>query len=119
MKERYEKLRRDVIECLAMLEALIDFGEGEDIEEGVWDAGETISSRTLTIVIKLIALLAQSQATRLLNSIRQILGDKSRGEVIREGIRLVIFGPPNAGKSTLLNYFGELAHVSRVMLMDS
>ena len=34
-------LREDVIKCLALLEALIDFGEGEDLEEGVYDQGSS------------------------------------------------------------------------------
>jgi hypothetical protein len=32
-------LRFDIISCLATVEALIDFGEGEDIEEGVYEQG--------------------------------------------------------------------------------
>jgi hypothetical protein len=35
----YEKLRSEIIHCLAMVEALIDFGEGEDIEDGVYEEG--------------------------------------------------------------------------------
>ena len=34
-----DSLREGIIKCLALLEALIDFGEGEDIEEGVYDQG--------------------------------------------------------------------------------
>jgi len=32
-------LREEIIGCLALVEALIDFGEGEDIEEGVFEEG--------------------------------------------------------------------------------
>ena len=32
-------MREDIVRCLALVEALIDFGEGEDIEEGVFDEG--------------------------------------------------------------------------------
>ncbi|PIL36674.1 hypothetical protein GSI_00363 [Ganoderma sinense ZZ0214-1] len=66
-RARLETLRNEVIQCLALVEALIDFGEGEDIEEGVYD----------------------------------------QGEIMRSGIRLAIFGPPNAGKSTLLNFLAQ------------
>ena len=32
-------MRARIIQCLATVEALIDFGEGEDIEEGVYHEG--------------------------------------------------------------------------------
>lgn len=35
------------------------------------------------------------------------LADDRRGEIMRSGLRLAIFGPPNAGKSSLLNFLGE------------
>jgi tRNA modification GTPase len=38
-RTRLEDLRSDIIQCLSMVEALIDFGEGEDIEAGVYDQG--------------------------------------------------------------------------------
>ncbi|KAF8630043.1 hypothetical protein AX15_003135 [Amanita polypyramis BW_CC] len=88
MRATYEELRTSIIKCLAMVEALIDFGEGEEIEEGVYDQ-------------------ATAQARQLLNTIRSYLADSRRGEVIRSGIRLAIFGPPNAGKSSLLNFLAQ------------
>lgn len=39
MDTKIEELRINVIKALAMIEALIDFGEGEDIEDGVYEAG--------------------------------------------------------------------------------
>lgn len=36
---QFEQLRTEIIGCLAKIEALIDFGEGEDIEEGVYEEG--------------------------------------------------------------------------------
>lgn len=38
-KKKYEEMRTRIIQCLATVEALIDFGEGEDIEEGVYLEG--------------------------------------------------------------------------------
>lgn len=46
-----DHLREDVIKCLALLEALIDFGEGEDLEEGVYDQGLSILDHFPTPVI--------------------------------------------------------------------
>ncbi|KAF8339098.1 uncharacterized protein EI90DRAFT_2908566 [Cantharellus anzutake] len=88
VKKRYEKLRKDIIGCLALVEALIDFGEGEDIEEGVYD-------------------VARAKALELRDTIARYLSDNRGGEIIRRGIRLAIFGPPNAGKSSLLNFLAQ------------
>ncbi|KAF9468779.1 tRNA modification GTPase TrmE, partial [Collybia nuda] len=88
VKAQFDELRSGIIRCLANVEALIDFGEGEDIEDGVYDH-------------------ARLQAQLLLVTIREHLDDKRRGEIIRSGIRLAIFGPPNAGKSSLLNFFAQ------------
>ena len=41
-------------------------------------------------------------SSRLRSSIARHLDDH-RGEILRDGFRIVIAGPPNAGKSTLLN----------------
>ena len=38
-RKRLDNLRSEAIHCLALVEALIDFGEGEDIEEGVYEQG--------------------------------------------------------------------------------
>ncbi|KAI8088280.1 tRNA modification GTPase TrmE [Thamnidium elegans] len=66
----YETWREKLIKCMATTEAVIDFGEDENIEEGVMD---------------------------------QHLDDSHVGEIVRNGIQVAIVGPPNAGKSTLLN----------------
>ncbi|KIK54451.1 hypothetical protein GYMLUDRAFT_48819 [Collybiopsis luxurians FD-317 M1] len=84
----FEHLRSEIIHCLAMVEALIDFGEGEDLEEGVFEE-------------------ARTKAIQLNKAIRGHLEDGRRGEIIRSGLRLAIFGPPNAGKSSLLNFLAQ------------
>lgn len=43
-RAQFEQLRNDIISCLATVEALIDFGEGEDIEEGVYEQGSVPQS---------------------------------------------------------------------------
>ncbi|KZT74516.1 tRNA modification GTPase TrmE [Daedalea quercina L-15889] len=87
-RDHFEKLRKDAIQCLALVEALIDFGEGEDIEEGVYEQ-------------------ARERVKALARNIREHLSDNRRGEILRSGIRLAIFGPPNVGKSSLLNFLAQ------------
>jgi len=56
----------------------------EDVDEAAYDA-------------------IRPRAAQLREEMRRHLADGNRGEVIRSGIRVAIVGPPNAGKSTLLN----------------
>jgi tRNA modification GTPase len=46
---------------------------------------------------------ARNAAARICQEIWVHLDDAGRGEALREGVRLAIIGPPNAGKSSLLN----------------
>ncbi|KAJ7762834.1 tRNA modification GTPase TrmE [Mycena maculata] len=87
-RAQFEQLRTEIIGCLAKIEALIDFGEGEDIEEGVYEE-------------------ARERASKLKDTIQSYLQDNRRGEIMRTGVRLTIFGPPNAGKSSLLNFLAQ------------
>ncbi|MGI6036628.1 MAG: tRNA uridine-5-carboxymethylaminomethyl(34) synthesis GTPase MnmE [Limnochordia bacterium] len=77
------EIRRELIELLAQLEALLDFPE-DDIPGMEREAIDEILSR------------AEKKVARLLEG-------ASRGRVLREGVYTVIIGPPNVGKSTLLN----------------
>ncbi|KAI9280672.1 hypothetical protein BY458DRAFT_430408 [Sporodiniella umbellata] len=88
LKVPYEKWRKDIIHCRATTEAVIDFGEDENIEEGVLQQG---------------AKKILKQKVNLYMSISKHLDDSRVGEIVRNGIQVAIMGPPNAGKSTLLN----------------
>lgn len=78
-----EKLRDDTLEALAHLEAFIDFPE-EGIDP---ESGQALRARIGNL---------QSAVTRL-------LATADEGRMLREGVRLVIYGATNAGKSSLLN----------------
>ena len=42
-RKEFVALREDIVRCLAFVEALIDFGEGEEIEEGVFEEGACVA----------------------------------------------------------------------------
>ncbi|GAA6012626.1 hypothetical protein JCM10207_009061 [Rhodosporidiobolus poonsookiae] len=87
-RQIYESMRTTAIEATALVEALIDFGEDEGISEGVFEQARE----------KVLALRRQ---------ITKHLDDGRRGEILRQGIQLAIIGPPNAGKSSLLNWLAQ------------
>jgi tRNA modification GTPase len=75
--------RDQLLETLAHLEAWIDFPE-EDIDPQTGD-------------------LLQSRVKAVLAVVESLLSTADQGRVLREGVRTVIFGEPNVGKSSLLN----------------
>jgi tRNA modification GTPase len=87
--------RAAILEASALLEATIDFAEEEDVPAEV-------RGRISTLLEPVLSAL-QSEIT-----------GAARGERIRDGLTIVIAGPPNAGKSTLLNMLArrEVAIVS-------
>jgi tRNA modification GTPase len=82
--DRAEAWRRQIIEALALVEARIDFSDEADVPEDLTGP----------------ALYAAQQ---LRSIIAAALEDGGRGERLRDGLVVAIAGPPNAGKSTLLN----------------
>ncbi len=84
---KFEKIREEIIKILGTMEAKIDFPE-EDIPENVT---ENIKKKVENIEIE----------------IKKILDDNKVGEKIRTGFKIAIVGPPNSGKSSLMNYFSK------------
>src|SRR5437588_2263011 len=82
--ERAESWRQRLIGALALIEAQIDFSDEADVPEDL--IGPALHA-----------------ARELLEEIEETLCDAHRGERLREGVVVAIAGPPNAGKSSLLN----------------
>ncbi|MCW5686073.1 MAG: tRNA uridine-5-carboxymethylaminomethyl(34) synthesis GTPase MnmE [Pseudolabrys sp.] len=82
--DRAETWRRRLVEALALIEARIDFSDEADVPEDLLGPALAIV-RTLH------------------DEIAAALADGRRGERLRDGLVVAVTGPPNAGKSTLLN----------------
>ena len=94
--QKFNELREKLLKLLSFIEAKIDFPE-EDLPEDN---------------LKKI----KKDATEVLDNIDKILNDQKVGEIIREGFKIAIVGPTNAGKSSLLNNLSnrEVAIVSEI-----
>ncbi len=91
-----EALRAELLEVVVHLEAHIDFPD-EDIEPAV---GRELAARLAAIIRR----------------IEQLAATADQGRLLREGVRTVICGEPNVGKSSLLN---QLAGRPRAIVHES
>jgi len=116
----YEGWRTDLVKGLAHAEAVIDFGDDEDLagdedydnndeyddnidpydDDGGMGVWGTIRPHIMDLRIRM----------------EHHLSDANRGEILRDGVKVAIVGPPNAGKSSLLNLLAnrEAAIVSPI-----
>lgn len=83
LSKKITEIRKDLLEILAEIEAGIDYPE-EDIEE---IGQESLRRKINTVLVEIDCLLSTAKT----------------GRILREGLRTVIIGRPNVGKSTLLN----------------
>lgn len=79
-----ESLKPSLLRVMALLEAYIDFPDEDIPEDTLLDISNIIESSKKVI--------------------SKFLSNKNKGERLRAGLKLVIYGKPNTGKSSLINY---------------
>ena len=87
LKTRYDDWRDRLIKALAHLEAVIDFPDEDlpvETADALWGSVETLE-----------------------HELSAHMADDGRGERLRNGVHVAIIGPPNAGKSSLLNLLAQ------------
>ena len=94
--DKFNEIREKLLKLLSFVEAKIDFPDEDLPEENL----ERIKNDSLSVI----------------SEINKILNDQKVGEIIREGFKIAILGPTNAGKSSLLNNLSnrEVAIVSEI-----
>jgi len=94
--DQFNFLREKLLKILSHVEAKIDFPD-EDLPSDILEEIKKSSDEVLI-------------------NIEKILNDQKVGERIREGFKIAILGPTNAGKSSLLNHLSnrDVAIVSEI-----
>ncbi len=94
--QEFNSIRKKLLKILSYIEAKIDFPD-EDLP--------------LDIIERI-----KITSNEILKKIEKILDDQKIGEIIREGFKIAIIGPPNVGKSSLINHLAnrDVAIVSEI-----
>ena len=85
--KRFEDWRSSLLKILSHIEAKIDFPD-EDLPSDILNK-------------------VRVQSKKIIKEIEISLKDNRVGEIIRDGFQISIIGPPNVGKSSLLNYLSN------------
>lgn len=81
---RLGEWRAEILRCSALTESLLDFSDEDDVPDA--EAGGALRQGISTLAHDMVRQLSAPAAERL-----------------RDGVRIVLGGPPNSGKSTLMN----------------
>jgi len=94
--DKFNLWREKLLKILSHVEAKIDFPD------------EDLPKKIMKEILKI--------SNNVLSEIKKTLDDQKVGERIREGFKIAIIGPPNSGKSSLLNYLSkrDVAIVSEI-----
>ena len=94
--DQFNFLREKLLKILSHVEAKIDFPD-EDLPNNILDE-------------------IKNDSNDVIQKIEKILNDQKVGERIREGFKIAILGPTNAGKSSLINHLSnrDVAIVSEI-----
>lgn len=94
--DQFNFLREKLLKILSHVEAKIDFPD-EDLPNNILDE-------------------IKNNSNEIIKKIEKILNDQKVGERIREGFKIAILGPTNAGKSSLINHLSnrDVAIVSEI-----
>eukprot|EP00934_Nitzschia_sp_Nitz4_P006223 Nitzschia sp. Nitz4//scaffold16_size188269//47178//48977//NITZ4_001783-RA/size188269-processed-gene-0.49-mRNA-1//-1//CDS//3329538493//6213//frame0 len=108
LSELYDHWRTELIAGLAHAEAVIDFGDDERLDDDSDDHDGDQMAGQWTVWGTM-----RERMCKLQEHMKRHLADHRRGEIVRDGVKVAIVGPPNAGKSSLFN---ELAQQDAAMV---
>ena len=83
----FMKWREKILDVMSKCEAAIDFSE-EDLPASILEGND-------------------EKISEINDEIQDMLDDAKVGEIMREGFKIAIFGPPNSGKSSFLNLLAK------------